>query len=83
MYSVDLIVSDPLFENPELINLSELKIKFSEEKPASDKPSLFGKKTEIKHLFREPEPRPPVAFSSLFAGLCLLPLGLMLVLVNK
>lgn len=35
-------------------------------------------KAEIRHLFREPEKRPPQVVSTFFTGLCLLPFGIML-----
>ena len=34
---------------------------------------------EIRHLFREPEVRPPKVVSTAFTVLCLLPLGIMIV----
>jgi len=83
-YTVELIVSDPLFENPIVLKLSELKLKFSEEKPIGlNKSVLYSKRPEIKHLFREPEPTPPATVSTLFAILCLVPLGIMALLWFK
>ena len=40
-------------------------------------------KPEIRHLFREPEKRPPQIVSTAFTGLCLVPIGLMLVVWMK
>lgn len=81
VYSVDLIVSDSLFENPVALKLSQLNVKFSEENlSTADKSALYSKKAEIKHLFREADPRPPVFFSTVFALLCLAPLALLVIL---
>jgi len=83
LYTVQLIVSDPLLDNLALWTLADLKLQFAEaEKPSSsvDKISLYSKRPEIKHLFRQPEPRPSQVVSSVFTILCLVPLGLLVVL---
>ena len=36
-------------------------------------------KPEIRHLFKEPEVRPPQLVSTAFTGLCLVPIGIMIV----
>ena len=36
-------------------------------------------KPEIRHLFREPEKRPPQVVSTAFTGLCLAPIGIMII----
>ena len=46
--------------------------------PASSVPENKPK-PEIRHLFREPEKRPPQVVSTAFTGLCLVPIGIMLV----
>ena len=43
-------------------------------KEAPNKP-----KPEIRHLFKEPEKRPPALVSTAFTGLCLLPFAVMLI----
>lgn len=81
-YKVELIVSDALFENPTALQLSEIKLKFSEQTDEA-KASLYGKKPEIKHLFREAEKTPSKVISSVFALLCFAPLALIIVLWFK
>ncbi len=82
-YVVDLIVSDSLFENPTVIKLSEINLKFASQTIENTKSNLFAAKPEIKHLFRVPEVRPPYTVSLIFTLLCLLPLALIVVLVMK
>lgn len=79
-YHVDLIVSDALFDNAVSLRVSELSVKLTNEMPAAqEKSSLYEKKPEIKHMFREAESRPAASISVLFAFLCFVPLGLMVV----
>jgi len=82
-YSVSLIIGDAVVSNPTNWNLADITLQF----PAADgqaggvpdnKP-----KPEIRHLFREPEKRPPQIVSTAFTGLCLVPIGLMLVVWMK
>lgn len=83
-YSVELVVSDSLFENPTVLKLSELSVTFAEESAVGvEKSSLYSKQSEIKHLFRQPEKRPAAAVSLLFAALCFVPMGLVLILWLK
>jgi len=79
-YSVSLIIGDAVVSNPIHWNLADISLQF----PGADgqvggamphnKP-----KPEIRHLFREPEKRPPQVVSTAFTGLCLVPIGIMLV----
>lgn len=82
IYSVELIVSDSLFENPTILKVSELKVNFGSEisDEGLDKSNLFNKKNDIKHLFRQPEKRPPTVISSVFALLCFAPLVLVVIM---
>merc|ERR1739844_174685 len=82
-YSVSLIIGDAVVSNPTNWNLADITLQF----PAADgqagsmpdnKP-----KPEIRHLFREPEKRPPQIVSTAFTGLCLVPIGLMIVVWMK
>ena len=59
------------------------------ELPVRASPSLF-QPTQVpsplvclQHLFREPEKRPPAVVSTVFTGLVLAPLGLLLVVVSQ
>lgn len=79
-YSVDLIVSDSLFENPTILKLSELKLQFSDAPLANEKSLVYGKKKEIQHIFRQPEKTPSKVISSAFALLSFAPLALVVIL---
>jgi oligosaccharyltransferase complex subunit delta (ribophorin II) len=76
-YSVSLIVGDAVVSNPVNWNLADISLKFPDA-PAISVP-LNKPKPEIRHLFREPEKRPPQVVSTAFTGLCLVPIGILLV----
>jgi len=82
-YSVDLVISDSLFENPTVLKLSQLQLKFSETDGGAQasRSAMYAAKPEIKHLFRQPEKTPSPIISTLFAVLCLAPLALVFILV--
>lgn len=84
LYSLELIVSDALIDNPIKWKLGEINLQLIESSaPAvEEKANLYSKKPEIKHIFREPEPTPPAIVSTVFSGLCLAPLLLMFILVS-
>lgn len=42
---------------------------------------IYEKAPEIKHMFREPEKRPPRIVSTIFIFLCIFPLFIVLILV--
>ena len=84
-YTVELIISDALIENPISWKLADIKLQFVDDASASagqDKASLYSKLPEIKHMFRPPEATPPVVVSTVFTILCLVPLVLLVLLVN-
>jgi oligosaccharyltransferase complex subunit delta (ribophorin II) len=87
IYTVELFVSDPLFENPIRTKLGDIKLTFldnaSSAAAAQNKATLHAPKPEIKHLFRPPEQTPPAIVSTVFTVLCLVPFALLLVLVNN
>lgn len=79
-YSVSLIVGDAVVSNPINWNLADISLKF----PGADGQAggalpLNKPKPEIRHLFKEPEVRPPQLVSTAFTGLCLVPIGIMIV----
>uniref|UniRef100_A0A8C9F5Q4 Dolichyl-diphosphooligosaccharide--protein glycosyltransferase subunit 2 n=1 Tax=Pavo cristatus TaxID=9049 RepID=A0A8C9F5Q4_PAVCR len=84
-YTLYLIIGDATLENPILWNVADVVIKFPEEDVPSTVQSknLFVPKPEIKHLFREPEKRPPTVVSNTFTALILSPLLLLLILWIK
>ncbi|XP_012231196.2 dolichyl-diphosphooligosaccharide--protein glycosyltransferase subunit 2 [Linepithema humile] len=88
-YNMELIIGDAVISNPFRFNIGTVTLKFPElsstevgEKSASykQKPNVYTTKPEIKHMFREPERRPPAFVSNLFTGLCLAPVLLLLIL---
>ncbi|KAM0731800.1 Dolichyl-diphosphooligosaccharide--protein glycosyltransferase subunit 2 [Formica fusca] len=88
-YNMELIVGDAVINNPFRFNIGTVTLKFPEltstegaDKSASykQKPNMYTTKPEIKHMFREPERRPPAFVSNLFTGLCLAPVLLLLIL---
>uniref|UniRef100_A0A7N6B978 Dolichyl-diphosphooligosaccharide--protein glycosyltransferase subunit 2 n=1 Tax=Anabas testudineus TaxID=64144 RepID=A0A7N6B978_ANATE len=84
-YFLYLIVGDATLENPILWNVADVVLKFvDEEAPATIQPkTLYIPKPEIKHLFREPEKKPPTVVSNTFTALILSPFLLLLILWFK
>jgi len=84
-YAVDLVVSDSLFENPTVLKLSQLQLKFSEsaDSAQASRSAMYSAKPEIKHLFRQPEKTPSMVISTVFASLCLAPLALVFILWTR
>lgn len=85
VYTIELVVSDPLIENSISWKVGDIKLNFGgdsdhSELSSSDKAALYAKKPEIKHLFREAEAMPPKTVSTVFAVLCAAPLVLLLIL---
>ncbi|RYR25018.1 hypothetical protein HN51_047044 [Arachis hypogaea] len=80
-YDIELTVGDAAMENSFIRLLGHVKLDLPEapEKaaqppaPPVDPYSRYGPKTEITHLFRTPEKRPPQNLSITFLGLILLP----------
>ncbi|EZA55944.1 dolichyl-diphosphooligosaccharide--protein glycosyltransferase subunit 2 [Ooceraea biroi] len=88
-YNVELIIGDAVISNPFRFNVGTVTLKFPEitSTEAADKgtsykqkANVYTTKPEIKHMFREPERRPPAFVSNLFSGLCLAPVLLLLIL---
>ncbi|XP_063978196.1 dolichyl-diphosphooligosaccharide--protein glycosyltransferase subunit 2 [Diachasmimorpha longicaudata] len=93
-YNIELIVGDAIIGNPFQWNVAVVGLKFPErtgtEAAIIDKSQghkyqaiTYSPKPEIKHMFREPEKRPPVFVSNLFTGLCLVPVLILLGLWAK
>ncbi|XP_008550108.1 dolichyl-diphosphooligosaccharide--protein glycosyltransferase subunit 2 [Microplitis demolitor] len=89
-YEVDLIVGDAVLSNSFQWHIATVDLKFPEQTGNevninkfigySKNSELFTPKSEIKHMFREPEKRPPVFMSNVFTGLCLAPILLLFIL---
>ncbi|XP_076753479.1 oligosaccharide transferase delta subunit [Xylocopa sonorina] len=91
-YNLELIVGDAVLSNPFQWTVATVSLKFPE--PTSTeradksvfykyKSNVYTTQQEIKHMFREPEKRPPAFVSNLFTGLCLAPVLLLLILWAK
>ncbi|XP_066558667.1 dolichyl-diphosphooligosaccharide--protein glycosyltransferase subunit 2 isoform X2 [Amia ocellicauda] len=84
-YALYLIVGDATLENPILWNVADVLLKFLDEEAPSviQSKNLYVPKPEIKHLFREPEKKPPTVVSNTFTALVLSPFLLLLILWFK
>ncbi|CAD1475018.1 unnamed protein product [Heterotrigona itama] len=91
-YNVELIIGDAVLSNPFQWTVATINLKFPE--PSSIgradrnalykyKSNIYTTKPEIKHMFRQPEKRPPAFVSNLFTGLCLAPILLLFALWAK
>jgi oligosaccharyltransferase complex subunit delta (ribophorin II) len=84
-YSVDLVIGDASLVNSFVRNLGQINLKFSIEskKEQANSAPLRKPRSEIHHLFREPEKRPPRFVSDVFAGLCLAPILILFILWGR
>ncbi|XP_015594118.1 dolichyl-diphosphooligosaccharide--protein glycosyltransferase subunit 2 [Cephus cinctus] len=94
-YNLELVVGDAVLSNSFQWTVAEVSLKFPElpapepfvqtgkSVPYKQKPLIYTPLPEIKHMFREPEKRPPVFVSNLFTGLCLLPVLILFILWAK
>lgn len=84
-YSVELIVGDSTISNPLKWALADLSLTFpAKTSEAESKEDLTYKaKPEIIHQFQQAEKRPPTIFSSLFTGLCIAPMVVLLILWGR
>lgn len=76
-YSVSIILGDAVITNPTSWHVADVNINFPADSSAKE-PGLYSAKPEIRHLFREPEPRPSTIVSNAFTLLCLSPILIML-----
>nr|CAG4649276.1 EOG090X04WQ [Scapholeberis mucronata] len=86
LYSMDLIIGDAVIENPTVYQVAELRLSFTPGGASQKSPKtaeMYLMKPEIKHMFREPEVRPPSVVSSTFTLLVVVPLVMFLVLVAR
>nr|CAG4641640.1 EOG090X04WQ [Eurycercus lamellatus] len=87
LYSMDLIIGDAVIENPTVWQVAELQLSFSSSSSGQAKqsgtPDMYHPRPEIKHMFREPEKRPPAIVSNAFTLLVILPFVLFVGLTIK
>ena len=85
VYSVDLVIGDASLVNSFVRNLGEVALKFPLEskKDVVSTAPIRQARTEIHHMFREPENRPPRFVSDVFTGLCLAPLLILFILWGR
>jgi oligosaccharyltransferase complex subunit delta (ribophorin II) len=81
-YSVSVILGDAVITNPTSWHAANIHINFPEDSSPKEA-GLYSAKPEIRHLFREPEPRPSAVVSNAFTLLCLSPILIMLALWLK
>jgi len=79
-YSISVIIGDSVVSNPIDWNLADVQLQFPAVDDATMSKAAPGNqaKPEIRHLFREPEKRPPKIVSTAFTALCIVPLVLMI-----
>ena len=82
-YNMELIVGDAVIENPFSWPLADVELNFADAPTQKDKENQYAKKPEIKHMFREPEKRPPTSVSTVFTGLVFVPLLILFLLWLK
>jgi oligosaccharyltransferase complex subunit delta (ribophorin II) len=84
-YNVQLIVADANLVAPTVWTIGTVDFTFPQP-PKSYKPSESAAKyqplTNIEHVFRQPEKRPPTSVSSLFTMLVLAPVPILLIAVS-
>ncbi len=78
-YQIHLIVGDAVISNPFSWYVGDIDLKLQASDTPAEAEVTSGPKPEIRHLFREPEKRPPASVSNLFTVLCLLPFGIMII----
>ena len=83
MYEISLIIGDAVISNPIQWKIAKIRLQLSSQPSTPEEPvSPFSPKPEIKHLFREPEKRPPLVISNAFSVLVLVPVVILFGLVS-
>ncbi|KAF4529722.1 hypothetical protein B566_EDAN015351 [Ephemera danica] len=85
-YTLALLVGDAVLSNSFLWEVAEVSLSFASTGSVSSttqSSDMYKPKSEIKHMFREPDKRPPATVSSLFTVLVCLPLLVLLGLWAK
>jgi len=80
-YAVAIIIGDATIENPIEWDVGTAVVTFRQSEPVvAPESHIYKKRANIEHLFREPEKRPPAIVSTVFTGLVLAPIALLLIL---
>ena len=84
LYSVSVIIGDAVIINPLSWVAADIEITLpAGELESSTETGPFSPKPEIRHVFRQPDSRPPAMVSNVFSILCLAPVLIMLVIRVK
>lgn len=80
---MELIIGDAIISNPIRWALGTIEFKVGP-MPAPTLPTVLrGVRPEIKHMFREPEKRPPQIISSTFTAFALAPMLVLFIMWGK
>ncbi|XP_053962532.1 dolichyl-diphosphooligosaccharide--protein glycosyltransferase subunit 2 [Anastrepha ludens] len=82
-YELYLIIGDASISNSFQWHVANVQLKFAHESEISKKQVIRSTLSEIEHMFRPPEKRPPRFVSDVFTGLCLTPLVLLFIFWGK
>lgn len=85
-YEVVVIIADSLISSSIKWSVADVKLRFAQDgipEKNLDVVNYYLPKPEIKHLFREPEKRPPAVVSNVFTAFVLAPLFILLILWAK
>ena len=83
LYSVSVIIGDAVITNPLSPLAADIEITLPDGESSSSEAGPFSPKPEIRHVFRQPDSRPPAMVSNVFSILCLAPVLIMLAMWVK
>jgi len=83
LYSVSVIIGDAVITNPLSWVAADIEITLPTDETSSSEAGPFSPKPEIRHVFRQPDSRPPAMVSNVFSLLCLAPVLIMLAMWAK
>lgn len=80
-YAVAIIIGDATIDNSIEWEVGTAVVTFRQSEPVATPASkIYKKRDNIEHMFREPEKRPPAIVSTVFTGLVLAPIAVLLIL---
>jgi len=83
IFNIELIIGDSIITKPIRWNLGEIEVKIGNAPAEATLKVSRGPKPEIKHMFRQPDKRPPQFVSLLFTALTAAPFLILLILWGK